>query len=106
MSKKIYILENLCCANCGAKMERKINDLSQVESATLTFATKQLAVVINDTVNEDHLLLEIQKICSAIEDEVVVKERKEAEAEQKAKVKTSAFEEHRKDMIAHVSFQG
>lgn len=100
MSKKIYILENLCCANCGAKMERKINDLSQVESATLTFATKQLAVVINDTVNEDHLLLEIQKICSAIEDEVVVKERKEAEAEQKAKVKTSAFEEHRKDMIA------
>ena len=100
MSKKIYILENLCCANCGAKMERKINDLSQVESATLTFATKQLAVVINDTVNEDHLLLEIQKICSSIEDEVVVKERKEAEAEQKAKVKTSVFEEHRKDMIA------
>ena len=100
MSKKIYILENLCCANCGAKMERKINDLSQVESATLTFATKQLAVVINDTVNEDHLLLEIQKICSSIEDEVVVKERKEAEAEQKAKVKTSVFEEHRKDIIA------
>jgi len=100
MSKKIYILENLCCANCGAKMERKINDLSQVESATLTFATKQLAVVINDTVNEDHLLLEIQKICSAIEDEVVVKERKEAEAEQKTKVKTSVFEEHRKDIIA------
>ena len=98
--EKIYVIEGLCCANCAAKMERKINDLSQVESATLTFATKQLAVVINDTVNEDHLLLEIQKICSSIEDEVVVKERKEAEAEQKAKVKTSVFEEHRKDMIA------
>ena len=44
MNKIIYIIDNLCCANCGAKMERKINELPQVQEATLTFATKQIAV--------------------------------------------------------------
>ena len=78
MQKKIYIIDNLCCANCGAKMERKINELPQIESATLTFATKQIAVILKeDAKADDTLLLEIQKICTSIEDDVVVKEREE-----------------------------
>ena len=31
MKKTVYILENLGCANCAAKMERKINELPNVE---------------------------------------------------------------------------
>ena len=42
--KRIYILNNLGCANCAAKMERQIRELSGVKMATITFATKQLAV--------------------------------------------------------------
>ena len=99
MEKKIYIIENLCCANCGAKMERKINDLPQVESATLTFATKQLTVMTDHSTDEDQLLLEIQKICASIEDEVTVKPRDEVEKVEKAKAKTSLFEEHKKDIL-------
>ena len=103
MEKKIYIIENLCCANCGAKMERKINELPGVESATLTFATKQIAVMSNQEKNDDNLLLEIQKICTSIEDEVVVKEKKAAEAEQKAdqnaNQKKTVFSEHKKDIL-------
>ena len=104
MNKKIYIIDNLCCANCGAKMERKINELPQVEAATLTFATKQIAVVLKDGEEEtDTLLLDIQKICTSIEEDVVVKERKDAEAESKLKSqnlhKASVIEEHKKDMI-------
>lgn len=108
MNKKIYIIDNLCCANCGAKMERKINELPQVESATLTFATKQIAVVFKEGEEAtDTLLLAIQKICTSIEDDVVVKERKDAEAENKLKNqnphKTKVFEEHKKDMIAIIA---
>ena len=70
MSEKIYIIENLGCANCAAKMEHKINELPEVEAATLTFATRQLKVVSN---HQGELLPILQEICSSIESEVIVK---------------------------------
>ena len=47
VQKQVYILENLGCANCAAKMERKIQELPQVDFANIIFATKQLQVVTN-----------------------------------------------------------
>ena len=41
---KIYHLENLDCANCGAKIESRINAMEGVSDAVLTFATMQLRV--------------------------------------------------------------
>ena len=41
---RIYTVEHMDCANCAAKVERIINDLSSVEGAVLTYATKQLRV--------------------------------------------------------------
>ncbi|MCD8356024.1 MAG: cadmium-translocating P-type ATPase, partial [Clostridia bacterium] len=41
---RIYTIENLDCANCGAKIERRINAMEGVSDAVLTFATKQLRV--------------------------------------------------------------
>lgn len=67
--KHFFLLENLGCANCAAKMERKIGELPGVESVSVTFATKQLCVIAE---NIDELLPQIQKICSSIESEVVV----------------------------------
>ena len=104
MNKAIYIIDNLCCANCGAKMERKINELPQVQEATLTFATKQIAVILKDDANaDDTLLLEIQKICTSIEDDVIVKMRKDAEAQNRAKQNnmqnTGVFAEHKSGLI-------
>ena len=58
---QVYVLENLGCANCAAKMERAINELPQVSEATITFATKQLKVTARDF---DGLLPQMQKICS------------------------------------------
>lgn len=75
--QKVYILENLDCANCAAKMEKKINELPEVEAATITFATKQLRVASN---HEEDLLSTIQKICSSIESEVIVRPREEVKA--------------------------
>lgn len=36
-NSKIYILQNLGCAHCAAKMEEKINNLPGVTAATITF---------------------------------------------------------------------
>ena len=46
--KKVYILEQLGCANCGAKIERDVNALDVVEEAVLVFPTKQLRVSASD----------------------------------------------------------
>ena len=72
--QKIYIIEHLGCANCATKMEKKINELPQVEGATLTFATKQLRVA---SYHQEELLPLIQEICASIESEVVVREQEE-----------------------------
>ncbi len=69
---KAYTLENLGCANCAAKMERAISNLEGVSEATITYTTKQLKLTAK---NPDALIDEIQKICSSIEDGVVVKAR-------------------------------
>lgn len=66
---RIYILEHLGCANCAAKMEKKINELPEVEYATITYATKQLRIASN---KQDTLLPKLQAICSSIESEVKV----------------------------------
>lgn len=94
MKKTVYILENLGCANCAAKMERKINELPNVEEAVITYATKQLIIVGEHTEN---LLPEIQKICSGIEEEVRVIPKKETDP--KKKEKKSIFAENRKTFI-------
>ena len=68
-AKRVYILENLGCAHCASKMEEQIQHLDGVESATITFATKQLRVTAADP---DALLPQIRKICTSIESEVKV----------------------------------
>ena len=55
--KRVYILENLGCANCAAKMEAKIKDLPGVKYCTVTFATKQLRLSAD---NHQTLLPQIQ----------------------------------------------
>ena len=68
-AKRVYILENLGCAHCASKMEEQIQHLDGVESATITFATKQLRLNATDP---DALLPQIRKICTSIESEVKV----------------------------------
>lgn len=69
---KVYLLENLGCANCAAKMEKAINDLPDVSAATITYATKQLRLTAK---NHAQLLPQVQAICSTIETDVKVVER-------------------------------
>lgn len=80
--KQIFILENLGCANCAAKMEAKINELPEVHTATITFTTKQLCVTGK---NPEKSLSKFQEICSSIESEVVVKVREKKSIKEERK---------------------
>lgn len=71
--KRVYILENLGCANCAAKMEAKIKELPGVKYCTVTFATKQLRLSAD---NHQILLPQIQQICTSIESDVKVVPRR------------------------------
>ena len=75
VEKAVFILENLGCANCAAKMEHKIKELPGVEYATITYATRQLRLSAD---NAAALLPDIQKICAAIEPDVRVIPRKKS----------------------------
>lgn len=94
VAQKTYILENLGCANCAAKMERKIQALPEVEGATLTYATKKL-VVASD--HQEHLLSKIQEICSSIESEVQVVAMPDDQPIKREK--KNPFEENKKDIV-------
>ena len=91
VKKQIYIIENLGCANCAAKMERKIQELPQVDYANLIYATRQLQVVTN---TDEELLPVFQGICASIEDGVTLtkQETKQAASERKAAEKEKARE--------------
>ena len=81
-NSKVYILQNLGCAHCAAKMEDKINELPGVTAATITYTTKQLRLSAADP---DKYLPEVQKICASIESEVTVVPRDTLEKEKKQK---------------------
>lgn len=97
VQQKVYILENLGCANCAAKMEKAINELPQVEMATITYATKQLRVAAS---RQEKLLPEFQRICSSIEHQVTVVPREEIHPEKREKQKQSVYQEHKKEILS------
>ena len=67
MEQKVYEIENLCCANCAAKIEAKINELPEVESAVIVFPTKQLRLTAE---NPDSLIEQITAIAQSVEPDV------------------------------------
>lgn len=68
--KKKYHIEGIDCANCAAKVEKKMNDLPDV-SVTLTFATSQLLV---EAENPDEVLPKLREIAEKMEQGTVIEE--------------------------------
>lgn len=69
--EQTYVLKNLCCANCAAKISDRVSKLEGIETADFTLATQQFKVtgVINDV---SMLGQQIQDICDVVEEGVVV----------------------------------
>ncbi|MCI9575119.1 MAG: heavy metal transporter [Clostridiales bacterium] len=71
--KKTFILENLDCANCAAKLERSLNKMDGVE-AVVTFMTKKMVLEAEENRMEE-AVSEAQRIIKKLEPQVVVKAR-------------------------------
>ena len=69
MPRKVYIIDNLDCANCAAKIEKKFNDHKAVQEAIITFSTKQLRLTAEDP---DALIPELIQIARTVEGEVEI----------------------------------
>ena len=72
MQRKVYILENLDCANCAAKIERKLSKLPELSDVSVTFATKQLRFAAEDP---EAVLPKIRETIQSMEPDVEVVER-------------------------------
>ena len=72
MQQKVYIIENLDCANCAAKIEAKFNALPEVAEAVITFPTRQLRLTAE---NPDALIEKLTEIARTVESEVEIHSR-------------------------------
>ena len=64
--KKRYVIEELCCANCAAKMEDGIRKIDGVNSVTINFLTQKLTLDAADN-RFDSILNEAERIIKKIE---------------------------------------
>lgn len=69
--KKRFMIEELCCANCAAKMEDAIRKLDGVTSANINFLTQKLTLEADEE-NFSRLLDEAERIIKKIEPDCVL----------------------------------
>ncbi len=72
--KKVFILEDLCCANCAAKIEEAVGKLEGVEKCSVTFLTQKMVLEVQEG-QLDAIRKEIVKIVKKIEPDVEVVEK-------------------------------
>ncbi len=70
--KKVFILENLDCANCAAKMETEIGKLEGVESVSISFMTEKMVLKAQEEQMEG-ITAQAQAIIKKIEPDVVMR---------------------------------
>ena len=71
MMKTILNLENLCWANCAAKIEDQVQRIDGVESAGLSFMTQKLSIEAAEDDIED-IVREVSRIVKKIESDVTI----------------------------------
>ena len=81
--KKEFILENLGCANCAAKMESYIQNLDEINSVNINFLNKKLAIEYKDNSNIKDVTNKINKIVKSVESDVELKEVSSTKSVQK-----------------------
>lgn len=75
MSKQEFLLEGLDCANCAAKIEENVQQLSGVSSCSVNFMSRTLT--LETTGNDDAVIDKTKTIVKTIEPNVRMKEKYE-----------------------------
>lgn len=64
--RKTFIIEDLECAHCAAKMEQAVNNIDGVVSATVNFIKSSITVEAADDIF-DSVMKKAEKECKKIE---------------------------------------
>ena len=104
VARRKFILEGLDCANCATKIEKKVNEINGVSSATVNFSTKTLLIEVNKDKNVDNILKEMETVVKRIEPDVDVIEDTKAQKAGHDKIKNEKA--MYKDEILKISIGG
>ena len=69
--KKTYMLEDLDCANCAAKMEAAIQKIEGVHSASVNYLTQKLIIDADDA-NFDEIMKKVVAVCRKVEPDCTI----------------------------------
>lgn len=69
--KKIFILEDLDCANCASKIETEVGKLSGVNKCSVSLMAQKMVLEIADEI-ENEIEKEVKKIVKKYEPDVTV----------------------------------
>ena len=64
--KRTFKMEELCCANCAAKMETAINKIDEIDDAVINFMAQRITIVADEDKFES-AVEKAQKAISKIE---------------------------------------
>lgn len=70
--KKVFRLVGLDCANCAAKMERKIKNVDNVNEVVVNFMTSKITMDIDD-LNIEDTIKKVEQVIKKIDDNVQMK---------------------------------
>jgi len=70
--KKYIKIEDLCCANCAAKIEKAVSKLDGVSKCTVNFMAEKMLLEYDESKNFDELFANIEEIANRIEPECSV----------------------------------
>ena len=71
MVKKVYLVENLDCANCAAKMEDAIKKIDGVNDASVSFMTQKLSIDADDA-RFDEIMAQVVAVCRKVEPDCTI----------------------------------
>lgn len=72
--KKVFILEDLDCANCAAKMEKDVAKLAGVNKASVALMSQKMVLDIEESI-ADTIFDTVTKIVHKYEPDVTVVEK-------------------------------
>ncbi len=69
--KKVYMLEDLDCANCALKMEDGIKKIEGIIDAEVNFMTQKMTIE-TEADDQKKIMKEVVKICRKIEPDCTI----------------------------------
>ena len=69
--KKVYMLEDLDCANCALKMEDGIKKIEGIVNAEVNFMTQKMTIE-TEADDQKKIMKEVVKVCRKIEPDCTI----------------------------------